>query len=478
MSAHALLACKSMGGLGHGEHACLKEKEMLQRVRMLLDTVRIGRVIGYVGFVFTTAERIKMSAKTILDNALANFGRASALLGDQYSDDLMQKLLVPKERIEVALGPQLDDGKIHIFKAFIVRHSQALGPSKGGIRMTPTVTLDDVAGLAMEMAWKCALIGVPFGGGKAGIVADPESLSKHNKETLIRSFVHNSHRHIGPQVYVPAPDMGTNEADMGYVKDTLAFSAGQATTDGCFVTGKPVILGGIPGRREATGRGVAICVQEALKVKGIDPARTTAIVQGFGNVGSVAAKVLSESGVKIVGVSDIHGAIYSSGGLDVGELLTHAASNGRVSGFAAAEDIDGRELLEMPCDILVPAAAQSQITDENAGRIQAKLIAEGANSPTTPDADVILEERKIEIIPDILCNAGGVFVSYLEFAQETQQDQMTVEEVNERLSKRMIDRFTQVYQLSTERELSMRDAAMYLALRTVCEALTARGYLQ
>ena len=416
-------------------------------------------------------------AQSLLNTAMANFEQAANLLADEVNPDVIAKLRRPKERMELTLTPLLSDKKLHAFRAFIVRHSDALGPAKGGIRMTPTVTLEDVNGLAMEMTWKCALIGTPFGGGKSGIIADADGLSKIDKETIIRSFAHNAARHIHPQVYVPAPDMGTNEEDMGHIKDTISFAMGISTTQGCYVTGKPVILGGIPGRREATGRGVAICVDKALAVLGRKAQGATAIVQGFGNVGSVAARAMAELGMKIVGLSDIRGATANPAGLDLDALTSHAAATGSVGGFAGGQDVDGADLLEMPCDVLVPAAAGGQITAENAGRLQAKILAEGANGPTTPEADEVLIRRNILVVPDILCNAGGVFVSYLEYTQETQQEQMTEQQVQSRLKHRMSERFEMVHHLSRDRKLPMRQAAMYLAVKTVCEAVKARGYL-
>jgi len=395
-----------------------------------------------------------MAKQSILSSALENFRKASALLGPEVSEDLLTKVRLPLERIELALAPELADGKIHTFRAFIVRHSTALGPSKGGVRMTADVTLDDVTGLAMEMTWKCALIGVPFGGGKAGIVADPRTCGERDKETVVRSFARNAMRHIGPQVYVPAPDMGTNEADMGHIKDALSFSMGQATTPGCYVTGKPVILGGIPGRREATGRGVAMIVRQAAERHGLKLQRV--IVQGFGNVGSVAARELADGGAGVVGVEGLSGAVVNDDGLDIDALSNHVAATGGVKGFAGGKPADPREMLERDCDVLVPAAAADQITAENAGRIAAKLIAEGANSPTSPAADEILASRGVPVIPDILCNAGGVFVSYLEFTQETQQEQMDEAVVRRRLAKRMAERFEQVSDLAARRSWSMR----------------------
>ena len=418
-----------------------------------------------------------MSVVTILQNALFNYDRAVQMLDGEVNAAPLEKMRDPRERIEITLSPQLHDDHVHAFRAFVVRHSIALGPAKGGIRMRPDVTLDDITGLAMEMTWKCALIGVPFGGGKSGIVADPGRLSPYDKETLIRSFARNAVRHINPLVYVPAPDMGTNERDMGYIKDAISWSIGYATTQGCYVTGKPVILGGIPGRREATGRGVVACVVQALTHLGRKPEDATAVVQGFGNVGSVTAKALRECGVRILAVADLYGAVYNDRGLDLAALETHVARNGTVKGFSEAAAISPGELLELPCDVLVPAAAENQITEDNAPRIAAAIVAEGANGPTTPRADEILAQRDVLVIPDILCNAGGVFVSYLEYTQETQQEQMTEAEVRSRLQTRMMERFQKVRAMAADRRVSLRDAAMLLAVKSVAEALEAHGQL-
>jgi len=351
---------------------------------------------------------------SILDVAMANLEKVLPLLKSEVDGNLLSKIARPKERIEMTLTPQLSDGKTHIFRAFVVRYNDALGPAKGGIRMTPTVSLDDVTGLAMEMAWKCALIGVPFGGGKSGIVADPGQLNREDTEKLMRRFARGAIRHIGPQVYIPAPDMGTNERLMGYIKDAISYSMGRSTTQGCYVTGKPVIFGGIPGRREATGRGVAICVSRALDKLNLGAAGAKVIVQGFGNVGSEVTRSLHEMGLRVVGVSDVSAAYYDPAGLDIPALSQHARDNGELKGSCPpARQVDGMDLLEMPCDVLIPAASAGQITHRNAGNIAAKIIAEGANSPTSPEADEILLKNDKFIIPDILCNAGGVFVPYL-----------------------------------------------------------------
>ncbi len=418
-----------------------------------------------------------MATESMLENARVNFDRAAATLGGVYDAELLRKLRFPKERSELRLTPQLSDGNVHVFTAYIVHHNNSLGPCKGGIRMSPSVTLDDITALAMEMTWKCALIGVPFGGGKSGIVADPRQLTPDDKQTLIRNFTRNAHRHINPLVYIPAPDMGTNEQDMGHIKDTIAYSNGHATTQGCYVTGKPVLLGGIPGRGKATGRGVAIASDAAMKHIGADLKGAPVIVQGFGNVGAVTCAELAARGARIVGVSDIAEAVYDERGLDVDRLMAYARSNGSLKGCGQGRVVSPEGLLEMACVLLVPAATGNQITAENAGKIQARVVAEGANGPTTPDADAILHKRNVFVIPDILCNAGGVFVSYLEYTQETQQEQMTEEDVKSRLEKRMRDKFKLVVGTAEKQRLSTRDASMHLALESVCAATVARGNL-
>jgi len=413
----------------------------------------------------------------MLEHALRNLDRALEGLRGSYADEVLDRLRSAKERIELRLSPRLSDGRTHIFRAFVVRHDDALGPAKGGIRMTADSSLDDITALAMEMTWKCALIGVPFGGGKSGIVADAVRLSADDKQVLIRSFARNAHRHIHPLIYVPAPDMGTNERDMGYIKDAISYSLGYSTTHGCYVTGKPVILGGIPGRREATGRGVVVAVEEALNSLGRPLIGARVIVQGFGNVGSVVATTFASRGAKVVGVSDVNEAVCCETGLDVAAIAAYATEHGTIRGCGVGKTVHRDSLLEMPCDVLAPCATASQITAANAGRIKACLIAEGANGPTTPEADQILKQRGVCVIPDILCNAGGVFVSYLEYTQETQQEQMTEEEVVTRLERRMREKFRLVHASARERNMTLREAAMRIAVETVCMAHTARGDL-
>lgn len=414
---------------------------------------------------------------SMLENALLQFDRVAALLEEDFAPEVLAKVRMPQERIELRLAPLLSDGRLHVTRAFIVRHNAALGPCKGGIRMSPDVTLDDVQALAMEMTWKCALIGVPFGGGKSGIVASPEALSARDKEALVRGFARGAIRHVHPLLYVPAPDMGTNERDMGHFKDAIAASRGQATTDGCYVTGKPILLGGVPGRREATGRGIVQVIAAALKSRGRALEGATAVVQGFGNVGMFTARMLAAGGARVIGVGDIFGAIENPRGIDVAALAEHVAKEGRVPGFPGARPVSPEALLTIPCDVLVPAAAGGQITAANAGAIRAAMIAEGANGPTTPEADDILAARGIPVLPDILCNAGGVFVSYLEYTQETQKEQMTEEDVLRRLSRRMEERFDRVRETAGQRKLTLRQAAMLLAVHEVAAAETARGLL-
>ncbi len=411
----------------------------------------------------------------ILNTAIHNFEQAARTLG--IPKDIAEKILFPHEKIEIRISPCLSNGSLREIPVYIVRHSEILGPSKGGIRMPPTGSLDDVTGLAMEMTWKTSLIGVPFGGGKSGIQCDPTSLQPADKETIIRSFTRGALRHLGPELYIAAPDMGTNEADMGHISDCIAYSRGTSITSGCFVTGKPVLLGGILGRKEATGTGVVFTVQAACEKLGIALNTARVVVQGFGNVGSISAIEIARLGARVIGISDISGGVVNENGLDLAGLADHLRATGTVTGFSGGTPIDNQQLFRIPCDILIPAAAQSQITPENAPHIQAKIIAEGANAPTTPEADDILRERKIFVIPDILCNAGGVFVSYLEYTQETQREQMTLDVVEARLRNRMQQKFQDVYQCHQEKNISMRQAAMRLAVQKVVDGVYARGLL-
>jgi glutamate dehydrogenase/leucine dehydrogenase len=299
----------------------------------------------------------------------------------------------------------------------------------------------------------------------------------NDKEIIIRSFTRGARRHIGPEIYIPAPDMGTNETDMAHIRSCIAYSSAASITNGCYVTGKPPILGGIVGRREATGKGVAITIGAACRKQGLDLENCRVAVQGFGNVGSIAAAEIAKHGAKIIGVADLSGGTGNGSGLDIDRLAAHVRKTGGVKGFDGGTAFEKDAIFEMECDILVPAAGASQITRDNAGKVKAKIIAEGANAPTTPEADDILNERKVFIIPDILCNAGGVFVSYLEYTQETQREQMTLAEVERRLGERMIEKFNQIFEYSSSEKLTMRSAAMGVAIRRVVEAVMVRGLL-
>ena len=412
---------------------------------------------------------------SILQTSLHNFQRAAKRLN--LDEAIYRKVLGPKEKIEININPELPSGKVINIRVFVVRHNDALGPAKGGIRMTPDVSLDDITGLAMEMTWKTSLIGVPFGGGKSGIRFDPAPLSPDVKEVIIRSFTRGTRRHIGPEIYIPAPDMGTNEMDMAHIRDCISYSEGTSITKGCFVTGKPVILSGIVGRREATGKGVVYTALVMCKKLGLDISKMRAVVQGFGNVGSVAAAEVAKCGAKVVAIADLSGGIVNDDGLDIEALSQHSQEAGGVKGFKKAAGIDKSEIFEVDCDILIPAAAGSQITVENVNKIKAGFVAEAANAAITPRADEIFHERGIPVIPDILCNAGGVFVSYLEYTQETQREQMTLAEVEQRLAERMKQRFNEVYEFAREKALTMREAAMDMAVSKVVEAIFARGLL-
>lgn len=412
----------------------------------------------------------------ILHTSLYNFNLSAKRLN--LDEVIRQKILGPKEKIEITIDPVLSNGKIVNIKAFIVKHNDILGPAKGGIRMTSDVSLDDITGLAMEMTWKTALIGIPFGGGKSGISFDHMSLSPSDKEIIIRAFTRGARHYIGPEIYIPAPDMGTNERDMAHIRDCISYSEGTSITKGCFVTGKPIILGGIVGRREATGKGVVYTTLAMCEKLGLDITKMRIAVQGFGNVGSIAAAEIAKCGARIVAIADLSGGIVNPDGLDIDALLQHVKNtDDGVTGFEKATEIDKDKVLETDCDILIPAAAGSQITVRNVEKVKAKIIAEGANAPTTPEADEILNQRRISVIPDILCNAGGVFVSYLEYTQETQREQMTITQVEQRLSDRMRQRFSEVYGFAKEKGLTMREAAMDIAVRRVVEGVYARGLL-
>ena len=374
----------------------------------------------------------------------------------------------------VALPIKRDDGSIEVFAGYRVQHHLTLGPTKGGLRYHPDVTLGEVAALAMWMSWKCALTGLPYGGAKGGITCDPHNLSPGEVERLTRRYTQEMIPFIGPQVDIMAPDVGTNEQVMAWMMDSYSMHMGYTVPS--IVTGKPVGLGGSVGRREATGRGVGYLINRTMDVLGLDANQATAVVQGYGNVGSVAAFSLAKYGVRVIAVSDVNGGIRNEEGLDLWKLEKHNTEHRTVVGFAEAEPITNDQRIETRCDILVPAALERQITDANAHRIQCHILAEAANGPTTPEADVILEQRgDIFVIPDILCNAGGVVVSYFEWVQDLQSFFWTESEVVDKLFRILEGAFTQTLNLSRTQKISMRLAALSLGVRRVQEAKKTRG---
>jgi glutamate dehydrogenase (NAD(P)+) len=388
--------------------------------------------------------------------------------------DDRDRLKLPKRSISVAIPFHRDDGRTEVYMGYRVQHHLTLGPTKGGMRFHPDVELGEVAALAMWMSWKCALTNLPFGGAKGGVTCDPRKLSSAELERVTRRFTQEIIPFIGPQTDIPAPDLGTNEQVMAWMMDTYSVHVGHSVPG--VVTGKPVLLGGSVGRREATGRGVGYLINRAMDVLGLEAGRCTAVVQGYGNDGSVAAVSLAKYGVKIIAVSDAFGGIYSARGLDLWELEKHVATTRGVAGFPGGEPITNEQLLLIPCDILVPAAVERQITEANAGKIQCRILAEAANGPTTTEADRIIDQRsEIFVIPDVLCNAGGVVVSYFEWVQDLQSFFWSESEVVDKLFRILETAFTQTLNLSRKNKNSMRMAALTLGIQRVHQAKKTRG---
>ena len=399
---------------------------------------------------------------------------------DQVADHLQipeterPRLKYPKRSMVVSLPIRQEDGSTKVYSGFRVQHHLTLGPTKGGLRFHPEVTLGEVAALAMWMSWKCAIAGLPYGGAKGGIACDPHRMSPQEVERLTRRYTEEMIPFIGPQVDVMAPDMGTDEQVMAWVMDTYSMHMGYTVPS--IVTGKPVSLGGSLGRREATGRGVAYLVARVADTTGLDLKGATAAVQGFGNVGSIAAQTLENYGAKIIAASDVFGGVINTRGLDLQKLARHVAEKRTVKGFAEGDAISNEELLLTPCDVLVPAALERQITEKNAGRIQCRILAEGANGPTTPEADAILAQRKeIFIIPDILCNSGGVIVSYFEWVQDLQSFFWSETEVMQKLYQILDQAYDRILKSSRDRKIAMRMAALAAGIQRVREAKTIRG---
>jgi glutamate dehydrogenase (NAD(P)+) len=401
----------------------------------------------------------------------ARFDEAARRL--KLDDGIWKVLRYPAREIIVHIPVQMDDGRIEVFTGYRVQHSVARGPGKGGIRYAPDVSLDEVRALASWMTWKCAVVNIPFGGAKGGIICDPKSMSQGELERMTRRYTASLIEFIGPEKDVPAPDVNTNEQTMAWIMDTYSMHMGQ--TVNAVVTGKPVNLGGSRGRREATGRGVSIVTDQALKHLNMVPAETTVIVQGFGNVGSNSAKLLWDKGYKIVGIGEYDGALFNANGIDISELLEWKAKKGTIHGFPGAEVADKDELLTRKVDVLIPAATENVITSLNAAKLQCRILCEGANGPTTTVADKILEEKGIFVIPDILANAGGVTTSYFEWVQDRMGYFWTEDEVNQRLERIMIDSFQDVLQYAVAHGVNNRTAAYMLAIDRVAYTTKQRG---
>jgi glutamate dehydrogenase (NAD(P)+) len=380
----------------------------------------------------------------------------------------------PRREFTVHFPVHMDDGSVQVFTGYRVQHNLGRGPAKGGIRYHQDVSLDEVKALAMWMTWKCAVVGIPYGGGKGGVIVDPKRLSQKELEALTRRYFTEIEILVGPEKDIPAPDVNTNAQIMAWMMDTYSMHAGY-TVPGV-VTGKPVSLGGSEGRNEATARGTVYCIIEAARHLGIELPSATVAIQGFGNAGSIAARLITEEGSKVVAVSDSTGGIHAPDGLEISKVIAWKQEHGTVQGFPGAKDISNAEVLEVECDILIPAALENQITATNAGNVKAKLIAEAANGPTTPEADEILfKSWKTFMIPDILCNAGGVTVSYFEWVQDLNRDHWSEKVVNEKLKEIMVRAFQEVLAVARREQCDMRTAAYLLAVRRVADAMEMRG---
>jgi glutamate dehydrogenase (NAD(P)+) len=412
------------------------------------------------------------------DPAYAMATEQFALIADylNLSNNVRARMMHPKRAIAVTLPIHRDDGSIITFEGYRVQHHLAMGPTKGGVRFHPKVSLGEVAALATWMSWKCALTGLPYGGAKGGVAVDPRSLSPRELESLSRRYMQEMIPFVGPHTDVIGPDMGTNEQVMAWFMDTYSVYKGYAVPE--IVTGKPVSVGGTVGRREATGRGVVYLIERALNMLKMKPDHCTAVVQGFGNVGAVTALALAyKNGMKITGLSDAYAAFHNANGIDVGAAEKYAIQHGSLEGFPGAERISPDELLTLPCDVLVPAAVEAVITEKNAGQLQCRILAEGANGPTTPAADRVLFERwnEIFVIPDILCNAGGVIVSYFEWVQDVQQFFWTETEVMDKLFRILEQAFATVIKRAKDGKIPHRMAAMAVGVERVVAAKNARG---
>ena len=405
--------------------------------------------------------------------ALKQLEEAAEIL--KLDNGIHQVLANPKRVLTVSIPTKMDDGSINVFTGFRSQHNDARGPCKGGIRYHPGVTIDEVKALSMWMTWKCAIANIPYGGGKGGIICNPKEMSEDEKERMTRRFAYLIADIIGPKTDIPAPDVYTRPQEMAWIMDTYsALKGGYVQPE--IITGKPIPVGGSLGRNEATGRGLAYTVREAAKKQNIDMKQSTVVVQGFGNAGQFAAKLIEEQGARLISVSDTKGAIYKQDGINVNALIKHKQETGSVINFNGSNSLSGNEeLLETECTILVPAALENQIIQKNADNIKATIIAEAANGPTTPEADKILYEKNILVIPDVLANGGGVTVSYFEWLQNIRREYWTEKEVNNKLNINITESFLDVYNTHKEYQVDMRKAGTLLAINRVAEATKIRG---
>lgn len=416
--------------------------------------------------------REELMSNKVFAMAAEQFDKCADYLG--LTDDVRERCKWPKRLITCTIPIKRDDGETEVFFGYRVQHHLSRGPVKGGLRYHPNVDIGEVAALAMWMNWKCALMGLPFGGGKGGVTCDPRSMSAGELENVTRRFASEMLPFIGPETDVMAPDVGTNAQTMAWITDVYSTHAGHLVPG--IVTGKPVVLQGSEGREAATGHGVAFLAARALTRCKIKHEKATAIVQGFGNVGSFAALTLSQLGIKVIAVSDVTGAISNPDGLDIKKLLEYAKENGGVAGFPGAASVDADEMLVQECDVLVPAALERVITDKNAADLKCKVLAEAANGPTTPNADKIIDERgDIFVVPDILCNAGGVTVSYFEWVQNLQRFQWSEQEVLTKLDTMLAKAFDKVIHFAQDKQVSHRMAALALGIKEVADVKTQRG---
>jgi glutamate dehydrogenase (NAD(P)+) len=422
-----------------------------------------------------THERPQVAAPAAAENPWHNAQRQFDMAADllDLEPALREVLREVQRELIVHFPVKMDDGSVRVFEGYRVQHNVGRGPAKGGIRFHPQVSLDEVKALAMWMTWKCAIAGLPFGGAKGGVICDPKNLSQAELERLSRRYASDISIMIGPERDIPAPDVNTTPQIMAWIMDTVSMASGYSVP--AVVTGKPLAIGGSEGRNTATGRGTMVVALEACRAMGLDPTSLSVAVQGFGNAGSIAARLLQEKGFCIVAVSDSHGGIYAPAGLDIAAVTAHKKESGSVVGFPGAAPISNAAVLELDVDVLVPAALENQITAENAPRVRAKLILEAANGPTTPDADAILARKGTVVVPDVVANAGGVTASYFEWVQDLQSFFWDEDEVNQRLERIMTRAFRETWEMAAKHEVPMRLGAYMVAVERVAEATRTRG---